>query len=64
MADQNAPIPADVDGVDTREIAADTVTVADLFAAVINPITAVQRRCAVSRGRGGARRRQRDRAAG
>ena len=45
MADQNAPnaataIPADVDGVDTRELAADTVTVADLFAAVINPVTA------------------------
>ena len=45
MADQNAPnpataIPANVDGVDTREIAADTVIVADLFAAVINPVTA------------------------
>jgi hypothetical protein len=45
MADQNAPnpataIPENVDGVDAREIAADTVTVADLFAAVINPVTA------------------------
>ena len=40
MADQNAPIPANVDGVDTREIAQETVTVADLFAAVINPVTA------------------------
>lgn len=35
-----APVPMTVDGVDTSDIAAATVTVTDLFAAVINPVTA------------------------
>lgn len=45
MADHNTrnpttPIPITVDGVDTRDIAAEHVTVTDLFAAVINPVSA------------------------
>jgi hypothetical protein len=45
MANQNAhdpatPVPASVAGVDTSDIAADHVTVTDLFVAVINPVAA------------------------